>query len=91
MLAPPEADLFSFTEGFFYGAGEALFMKTYLAARPGYEINQAALRYYRLRRRLEDIADFGDSMMNDGLSSEDMTRSLWHFGRECEAVMPLID
>lgn len=60
-LAPVEADLFSFTETFFFGYAWEEFMTTYRTAHKDYQINADAMRFYRFRRRLEDIHEFVES------------------------------
>lgn len=67
-LAPAEADLFVFTEGFFfdYAAGE--FMSACQKRRKEYKVNEDALAFYRLRRRMEDISEFIYSVEYDNLT-----------------------
>lgn len=85
-LAPAESDLFSFSDGFFFDyAGEAFFPR-YAKARGGSVINETAMRFYRLRRRLEDIAEFANSIINDALTPEEFARSLKYMERECVAL-----
>lgn len=50
-LAPAEADLFIYA---WHPHGEAL-LEAYSAARSGYAINRELLRFYVLRRRIEDV------------------------------------
>jgi len=50
-MAPAEADLFIYD---WHPHGDA-FLEAYTAARPGFQINWELLRYYILRRRLEDV------------------------------------
>lgn len=85
-LAPVEADLFSFTDGFFFDyAGEAFFT-AYGKAREGFAINETAMTFYRMRRRLEDIAEFAFSIASDGLSQPEAARSLRYLEKECQAL-----
>lgn len=86
LFAPPEADLFVFTDGFFFDYAREVFFQTYREARGGYVENEAAMAFYRLRRRLEDIAAFADSIAHDGLSPGDTLRSLRYMKKECEAL-----
>ncbi len=53
-LAPAEADLFMFAEN----SGWDAFLREYSAARPGYRLNEPMLRYYLLRRKVEDVWEF---------------------------------
>lgn len=70
-LAPAEADLFSFTEGFFFENAWDEFMATYKELRPDFKLNPEALRFYRLRRLLEDISEFSKSLLYDNLTEEE--------------------
>ena len=82
-LAPAEADLFSFTPTFFFGEAWEDFMAAYSAARGGCRVNEDAMRFYRLRRRLEDIHAFAQSIHSDSLTREEMARPLSYLKREC--------
>ena len=82
-LAPVEADLFSFTDTFFFADAWEDFMAVYRAAHKDYRVNGEALRFYRLRRRLEDIHAFAQSILFDPLTGEDMDQSLYYLKREC--------
>lgn len=75
-LAPAEADLFSFTEGFFFGNVWDEFLAAYQTFHPDYQVNSEALRYYRLRRLLEDISSFSEGLLYDDLAPEDRALSL---------------
>ncbi len=82
-LAPVEADLFSFTETFFFDYAWEEFLSVYRSVHRGFEINTDAMRFYRLRRRLEDVHAFSESILLDDLTSQDMERSLYYLNREC--------
>lgn len=84
-LAPPEADLFSFTDGFFFDYAQDAFFAQYKKLRD-YKIDETAMAFYRLRRRLEDIWEFANSLINDALTKEEADRSLWHLENECRAL-----
>lgn len=85
-LAPVEADLFSFADGFFFDYAQDAFMAAYREARGGYQVDATAMAFYRLRRRLEDIAAFADSVLNDPLSAEEVAGSLVYMKKECEML-----
>ena len=85
-LAPAEADLFAFSEGFFFDYACKNFFACYKKARPNYSVNQDALMFYRLRRRLEDILEFAKGILFDGLSEDERTTSMNHLTRECIAL-----
>lgn len=82
-LAPAESDLFSFTDGFFFGYAQPPFLAAYRAARPDYTPNPTALSFYCLRRRLEDIEEFATSILRDPLTPAELTTSLHHLQAEC--------
>jgi len=85
-LAPAEADLFAFSEGFILDYAWKHFFASYKKARPNYYVNQNAITFYRLHRRLEDIFEFAESILFDGLSEEDIIASLDCLNRECSAL-----
>lgn len=85
-LAPVEADLFSFTKTFFYDYTWEDFMTVYCAAHKDYQVNTDAMRFYRLRRRLEDIHEFVESILYDDLAQEDINRTLHYLKQECELL-----
>ena len=85
-LAPAEADLFSFTGTFFFEYAWEDFISVYRAARKGYRVNADAMRFYRLRRRLEDIDAFVESILFDNLAQDELNRSLYYLRRECELL-----
>jgi Ser/Thr protein kinase RdoA (MazF antagonist) len=82
-LAPVEADLFSFTDTFFFGYAWEDFLTVYRSVHKAFEVNPIALRFYRLRRRLEDIHTFAESILFDNLTREEKNRSLFHLKQEC--------
>lgn len=85
-LAPVEADLFSFTDGFFFDYAQELFFSAYQQGQTGYRIDENALAFYRLRRRLEDISEFACSLAYDELSAAETSQSLTALQNECEAL-----
>ncbi|HOP10736.1 MAG TPA: aminoglycoside phosphotransferase family protein [Oscillospiraceae bacterium] len=85
-LAPPEADLFSFTNASFFGYAWEEFLKEYRTVHPDFQVNIEVMMFYQLRRRLEDIHAFAKSILFDGLSKEDKERSMWYLNRECEIL-----
>lgn len=85
-LAPVEADLFSFTDGFFFDYAKEHFFQAYKKAMTGYSINENALTFYRLRRRLEDISEFACSLAHDYLSATETSQSLSALQKECAAL-----
>lgn len=82
-IAPAEADLFTLSPGFFFDYAKEAFMDAYKRNRKEYRENKDALRFYRLRRRLEDIAEFWDSIENDTLTAEERENALSNLNKEC--------
>ena len=82
-LAPAEADIFSFTEGYFFDYAYDSFMNIYQHMFPNYIVNQKAITFYRIRRRLEDITEFAKSILFDNRSESDINRSLEILTKEC--------
>lgn len=85
-LASVEADLFSFTESFFFDYAWEDFMAIYRAAHKGYQVNTDAMQFYRLRRRLEDIHEFVESILFDDFSQDDINRPLRYLKQECKLL-----
>ena len=82
-LAPAEADLFAFTDGFFFDYMYDTLMNIYQSMRPDYIINQTVMEFYRLRRRLEDITEFANGILYDNISDEEIAKSINHIIKEC--------
>jgi Ser/Thr protein kinase RdoA (MazF antagonist) len=86
-LAPVEADLFSLTDTFFFDYARDEFITSYRSVHKDYHINPEVMRFYRWRRRLEDVHAFSQSILLDCLTAADRTRSLHYLNREC-ALLP---
>jgi thiamine kinase-like enzyme len=79
-LAPAEADLFMF-------AGKEnwdVFWERYSQLRPGYILNPLALRFYTLRRKMEDIWAFMERLLYDGISGEQRQKALVYLRSGCK-------
>ena len=85
-LAPAEADLFAFSEEFFFDYAWKSFFACYRKARPNYLVNKDALMFYRLHRRLEDIHEFANGILFNGLSENERATSMDHLTKECIAL-----
>ena len=85
-LAPVEADLFVFTDTFFFADAWEAFLSVYRTVHKEYQVNEEALRFFRLRRRLEDIHAFAQSILFDRLTEDDGKRSIFYLERECELL-----
>ena len=75
ILAPAEADLCSFSRGFFFGTAWDEALAAYRSVRPFGQVNRDALLFYRLKRILEDIALFSASLLGDELDSGQRART----------------
>jgi spectinomycin phosphotransferase len=82
-LAPAESDLFSFSDGFFFDNNWDEFIKIYKNLRPGFILDNNALRFYRLRRVLEDINSFSRGLMYDNLNADDRIFSINMLQKSC--------
>ena len=83
--APAEADLFIHA---WHPHGNAL-LETYCAARGGYCINCELLRFYTLRRRLEDIWVDIQRMTEESPDDHEKEELLGWINQSIEAVLLL--
>ena len=81
-LAPAEADLVMFTQKEY----RDVFMERYQKMRPGFILDDDLLLFYILRRKLEDIWAFIESILFDPLSKEQQKRELGFLSRCCDAL-----
>ncbi len=81
-LAPAEADLFMFCGQESWDT----FYTEYANRRGGYALDSLALRYYVLRRLLEDIWAFAERLLYDGLSGEQRANALKYLRFGCEQL-----
>lgn len=82
-LAPPEADLFAFIDNFFWHNYSDEFMRIYKSIHPNFNLNQEALKFYQIRRRLEDIYELTQQLLYDNTSEEERKQSLNYLKQEC--------
>ena len=69
-FAPPEADLFMFKYERYWGRRWDEFVKVYRNVHPRLEINETAMRFFQLRRRLNDVDEFINNIVLDNESDE---------------------
>ncbi len=79
-MAPPEADLFMFAGKAYWGA----FLERYSNLRQGYAPDAAAMRFFTLRRKLEDIWAFMERLLYDNISGEQRMKILKFLLAGCE-------
>ena len=85
-FSPAEADLFSFAYERYLCRHWEEFWSVYRETRSGYRVNETAMRFFRLRRRLEDIDDFLNRLFYDKLEREERNDALQSLIRECELL-----
>lgn len=65
-LAPPEADIMFIIDE----AYQEQFFRSYCQIRPHYSVNIEVLRYYQIKRKLEDIWEFIEQLLKESLTSD---------------------
>lgn len=86
-LAPPEADLFAFIGNLFWHNCSDEFLKIYESIRTDFKLNSEVLEFYQIRRRIEDIEAFSQSLLYDKtLTERERDESLYHLQHECEML-----
>jgi len=81
-LAPAEADLFMFTREEYWD----VFFKRYLECRSGFSLDNDLFAFYILRRKIEDIWAFIESILYDNLSIENRMRDLALLSDCCDKI-----
>lgn len=79
-LAPAESDLFMFAVKDYWD----IFLKHYSAIRPEFELDKDMLSFYVIRRKLEDIWAFLESILYDDFSNEQRKNDLEFLSNECK-------
>ena len=82
-FAPREADLFMFKYERYWGQRWDEFYDVYKKTHPRYEIDETTMRFFQLRRRLEDVNAFIDNITLDNESDEVKTEAKQALVREC--------
>lgn len=81
-LAPAEADLLMFTKKEYW----EVFMEHYNKLRPGFILDDDLLMFYILRRKIEDIWAFIESILFDHPSEEQRKRDLDFLSKCCDTL-----
>jgi len=81
--APPEADLFMFKYERYWGQRWDEFYDVYGKAHPNLEINETVMRFFQLRRRLNDVDEFVNNIVHDNESDEVIEEARQALVREC--------
>jgi spectinomycin phosphotransferase len=79
-LAPVEADLFMFAGKTYWD----IFFERYSNLRQGYMPDPLAMRFYTLRRKLEDIWAFMERILYDDMPGEQRMKALKNLRAGCE-------
>jgi len=82
-FAPREADLFMFKYERYWGQRWDEFYDVYHKTHPHLEINETAMRFFQLRRRLNDVDEFVNNIVLDNESDEVIAEARQALTREC--------
>lgn len=93
-LAPAEADLYTFWGDWYWGDANwgsywGGFLPVYQKLRPEYTVDEKLLRFYQLRRHIEDIEDFYRKYLYDLMSEAEAAEVVCNLKRECEFLAAL--
>ena len=82
-FAPREADLFMFKYERYWGRRWDEFYDVYKKTHPNLEINETVMRFFRFRRRLNDVDEFISNIVLDNESDEVKEEARQALIREC--------
>jgi len=82
-FAPREADLFMFKYERYWGQRWDEFYDVYKKIHPQLEINETAMRFFQLRRRLNDVDEFVNNIVFDNESDDVIEEARQMLIREC--------
>jgi len=82
-FAPREADLFMFKYERYWGQRWDEFYDVYKKTHPNLEINETVMRFFQLRRRLNDVDEFINNIVLDNESDEVKEEARQALIREC--------
>jgi len=94
-FAPAEADLYTFWGDWYWGDSKwgsywDTFLPVYEKYHPGYIYRDEVLRFYQIRRHIEDINDFYRQYLYDDMSDEETAEVITCLERECAFLSELI-
>lgn len=81
-LAPAEADLIMFSKRAYW----EIFIVHYMKNRPGFFLDNDIFMFYILRRKIEDIWAFIESILFDNLSVEQRESDIMHLSNCCNSL-----
>ena len=87
-FAPAEADLYTFWGDWYWGDSNwgsywDVFLPIYKKFNPHYIFLEEVLRFYQLRRHIEDIEEFYKEFLYDDITTEEANEIKSHLEREC--------
>ena len=88
-FAPPEADLYTFWGDLWDGYWDA-FLAVYREFHHDFAVNEDALRFYQLRRHIEDIEEFYAKYLHDDLTEDTRREVIASLERECAFLATLV-
>jgi len=94
-LAPAEADLYTFWGDWYWGDSNwgsywDIFLPVYQRYRPNYATNENVLKFYQIRRHIEDIEEFYREYLFDDLTAIEACAVEEHLERECNFLRRLV-
>lgn len=94
-FAPAEADLYTFWGDWYWGDAKwgsywDTFLPVYQKIHPEYIVREEILRFYQIRRHIEDINDFYRQYIYDELTEEETREVISCLERECAFLSELI-
>jgi len=94
-LAPAEADLYTFWGDWYWGDSKwgsywDTFLPVYKKYCPGYIYREDVLKFYQIRRHIEDINDFYRQYLYDDMTDDETREVISCLERECAFLGGLI-
>ena len=93
-FAPAEADLYAVWGDWYWGNLKwgsywESFLPVYQKTRPEYEVREDFLRFYQIRRHIEDINEFYIQYLYDDMTEEETREVISEMERECNFLNTL--
>jgi len=86
-FSPREADLFMFKYERYWGRRWDEFYDVYKKTHPKLKLNETAMHFFRLRRRLNDVDEFVSNIVLDNESDEVIAEAKRLLVQECELLV----
>jgi len=93
--APAEADLYTFWGDWYWGDSNwgsywDVFFPIYKKLNPSYDFREKVLRFYQLRRHIEDIEEFHKEYLYDDITEKEANEIKSHLERECRFLASML-